>query len=447
MVFNVCFSAAPPSAAAAMIGLILLTSPDAASAATPPRSHELDGSYTFDRYVADFGKTYATPAERERRERIFAANLRTILEHNDRYYSRDDRRLKGGGGDGRQTTTPRPTHTLGVNRFADLEPHEIHKGHHKHSHGAYMYSSVARRSLEEAGKHDQYRADLPFHLDDVSALPRQVDWRREGVVTPVKDQGMCGSCWAFASAAVLESHVAVRTGTLYELSPQQLVSCVPNPHGCGGAGGCAGATAELAFKYVAESQHGIVQEYQRGYTSYYGDNGECPESADVSGGGSSPVATIDGYAVCPTNDYKCLMNAVAKVGPVGVAVAASGWGLYEGGVFSSDLSKGGTETDLNHAVVLVGYGVDEHTKEPYWLVRNSWRPTWGEGGYIRLKRVDPSTLDDPDDDCGVDETPMDGMACDTDQDGNKIEPKPVKICGTSGVLFDAVFPVGGQRTS
>ena len=141
------------------------------------------------------------------------------------------------------------------------------------------------------------------------------------------------------------------------------------------------------------------------------------------------------------------MNAVAKVGPVGVAVAASTWGFYEGGVFSTDLSKGGTETDLNHAVVLVGYGVDEHTQEPYWLVRNSWRPTWGENGYIRLKRVDPSTLDDPDEDCGVDETPMDGMACDTDEDGNKIEPKPVKICGTSGVLFDAVMPVGGQRTS
>ena len=428
------------AAAAASLGIFILARPT--TSATPPRSYELDATYTFDQFVLDFDKHYDDAEERAKRERIFNANLRTILEHNQRYYSQKRQNLKKGEGIGIGKQNNTPTHTLGVNHFADREQHEIHKGYQKHSHDAYRshadsaITSAVARSL--AAKN--HKMDLPFQLDDVNSLPYQVDWRKEGVVTPVKDQGMCGSCWAFASAAILESHIAVRTGTLFDLSPQELVSCVPNPHACGGTGGCAGATAELAFHYVSGSKHGIVQEYQNGYSSYYGEDGDCQEP-------KSPVATIDGYAVCPTNDYKCLMNAVAKVGPVGVAVAASTWGFYEGGVFSTDLSKGGTETDLNHAVVLVGYGVDEHTQEPYWLVRNSWRPTWGENGYIRLKRVDPSTLDDPDEDCGVDETPMDGMACDTDEDGNKIEPKPVKICGTSGVLFDAVMPVGGQRTS
>lgn len=441
-------------AAAASLGIglqILAGTIHQTSAATPPRSHELDATYTFDQFVLDFDKHYDTPDERAKRERIFNFNLQTILDHNDSYYSHKNQNyLKKGEGVGVGSDEhKKPTHTLGINHFADLEQHEIHKGYHKHSHEAYRsymadssaMSSAVARTLTSTSTHKNHQMDLPFQLDDVDSLPYQIDWRKEGVVTPVKDQGMCGSCWAFASAAVLESHIAMRTGTLFDLSPQELVGCVPNPHACGGTGGCAGATAELAFHYVAGSKHGIVQEYQNGYSSYYGkDDDDCQEP-------KSPVATIDGYAVCPTNDYKCLMNAVAKVGPVGVAVAASTWGFYEGGVFSTDLSKGGTETDLNHAVVLVGYGVDEHTQEPYWLVRNSWRPTWGENGYIRLKRVDPSTLDDPDEDCGVDATPMDGMACDTDEDGNKIEPKPVKICGTSGVLFDAVMPVGGQRTS
>ena len=403
------------------------------SAGIPPRSHELDSSYTFQQYVLDFDKDYDPNSEEwNKREQIFGRNLVQILEHNGLYYAKKDIddyvRGRGGG--------KKPTHTLGINHLTDLEPHEMRKGFDKGGHSAFQ-SAQAATSVGRALSTD-HKMDIPFQIDDVSTLPYHVDWRKEGVVTPVKDQGMCGSCWAFASTAVLESHIAVRTGTLFDLSPQELVSCVPNPHSCGGTGGCAGATAELAFDYVAGSKHGIVQEYQNGYSSYYGNDGECQKPKGA-------VATIDGYAVCPTNDYACLMNAVAKTGPVVVAVAASSWGFYEGGVFSSDLSKGGAETDLNHAVVLVGYGTDEHTNEPYWLIRNSWRPTWGEGGYIRLKRTDPSTLDDPDEDCGTDATPMDGMACDTDNDGNKLPPTPVKICGTSGVLFDAVIPVGGQR--
>lgn len=98
---------------------------------------------------------------------------------------------------------------------------------------------------------------------------------------------------------------------------------------------------------------------------------------------------------------------------------------------------------LDHLVVLEGYGTDETTGEDYWLVRNSWGPLWGEQGYVRLKRVDPSTLDDPDSDCGLDTTPADGVACTKDEKGNDVIPPPEKICGNSGILYDATIPLGG----
>jgi len=84
----------------------------------------------------------------------------------------------------------------------------------------------------------------------MASLPAHVDWREQGVVTPVKDQGSCGSCWAFASTATVESHAAINSGELRVLSTQQFVSCVANPYACGGSGGCGGAITELAFQYV-----------------------------------------------------------------------------------------------------------------------------------------------------------------------------------------------------
>lgn len=186
----------------------------------------------------------------------------------------------------------------------------------------------------------------------------------------------------------------------------------------------------------------------------------------------NPVATIDGYSSLPTNNYKVTMNALAKTGPLVVAVACANWNLYHGGVFT-DTKHDRHSYDLDHAVVLMGYGTDSETGEDYWLIQNSWGPRWvsillvfvdtsfesvtltfvsfvvpvqnqGEGGYIRLKRVDPEMLDDPDSDCGMDVTPSAGEGCSKDENGHKIKPPAVKVCGTSGVLFDPVMPIGGK---
>ncbi len=124
-----------------------------------------------------------------------------------------------------------------------------------------------------------------------------------------------------------------------------------------------------------------------------------------------------------------------QVGPVVIAVAAQDWAFYEKGVFEGDHH----DTTVDHAVLLVGYGVDENTGEKYYKVRNSWGPNYGENGFIRIRRND-----DDDKQCGVDNDPLVGLSCALDKNGNKIDVQPVKVCGTSGILFDVSYPVGAH---
>ena len=159
------------------------------------------------------------------------------------------------------------------------------------------------------------------------------------------------------------------------------------------------------------------------------------------------IATIDGHVNLPQNDYHSLLQAVATVGPVVVNVATAGWHLYEGGIF--DDSQSSNQRDIDHVVVVEGYGtevvVNETTGQEqhhhYWLVRNSWGPLWGEDGYIRLRRDIPNGNGN-EHNCMPDATPADGIAC-VGPDNTTIPPT-VEVCGTSGILYDAVYPTGGR---
>lgn len=196
--------------------------------------------------------------------------------------------------------------------------------------------------------------------------------------------------------------------------------CTQNPNQCGGSGGCNGATSELAFDYVSGS-NGLLQEFQYPYQSYYGSNFDCSIPS------SNPVATINGHVQLPRNNYTALMNAIAHVGPIAIAVDASTWHSYDSGIFNGCNQ---VNPDINHGVVLVGYGEEKGQK--YWIVRNSWSPNWGEKGFIRLARND-----DEDSNCGSDITPQDGIACAGDNE-------PQKVCGTCGITFDTTYPLNAK---
>jgi len=257
--------------------------------------------------------------------------------------------------------------------------------------------------------------ERPVNMVDVSALPLSVDWREKNIVTPVKDQGDCGSCWTFATAEVTESYWALATGNLNILSEQQILDCTPNPNHCGGTGGCEGGTAELAWAQITMSG-GLSSEWTYPYTSYSGNDFTCKKELII------PIAKVSKYVNLPVNEQPPILNYLAMTGPLAISVDASSWSIYERGVYNNCNQ---TNPDLDHAVMLVGYGTDS-TLGDYWIVRNSWSPQWGEEGYIRLARQNPVT-------CGIDLNPSDGDGCTNG-------PPTVTVCGTCGILFDALYP-------
>ena len=240
------------------------------------------------------------------------------------------------------------------------------------------------------------------------------------MVSPVKNQGGCGSCWAFSATESIESNVALATGKLPVLAPQELVDCVTNPKHCGGTGGCEGATQPLGFAYV--KSHGMAASSTYPYTAH---DGKCSYSK------SDEVAGIKSFVRLPTNNYTALMHAVATVGPIAISVDAEPWSFYSHGVFDGGAFSKKCGTTIDHAVQLVGYGTDDASGKDYWLVRNSWGEGWGESGYIRVERFGEGN--EP---CGEDKRPGDGTAC-------QPLPKEIKVCGMCGILSDSSYPTGG----
>jgi len=254
-------------------------------------------------------------------------------------------------------------------------------------------------------------------------LPESVDWREKGVVTPVKNQGRCGSCWAFATTQIIESYAAIATGNLIELSTQQVTSCAPNNLNCGGTGGCFGSIPQLGFTYINLFGHATEADYP--YVS-----GQTMQSEECKYDvlDTKPVVGLTGYDTWH-NDQEAVMNHLATVGPLSVAAYASLWKSYTSGVYTG--CSFSENIDLNHAVMLVGYGTDPEEGD-YWIVRNSWGPNWGEGGYIRLQRQAIP-------ECGVDYTPMDGTSC-AGGPGND----ELRVCGQCGVLYEVTYPLGAH---
>ncbi len=264
-------------------------------------------------------------------------------------------------------------------------------------------------------------------------LPASIDWRAKGVVTAVKNQGGCGSCWAFSSTEAVESAFAIATGRLEVLSEQQVLDCTPNPLECGGDGGCTGGTPQLAFASMAELG-GLAGEWEYPYESFSGRAFPCRAAGNSSdGSGAKPLARVVGFEQLASNEPLPVLQALAEHGPLAVNVDASAWFAYESGVFTGCAKA---TSDIDHAVVVVGYGNDAASGLDFFIVRNSWSTAWGEAGYMRLLRQPGGSQPV----CADDATPFDGSAC-------KDVPDPVEsvtVCGECGILYDVSYPLIGQ---
>ncbi|KNA18262.1 hypothetical protein SOVF_072600 [Spinacia oleracea] len=234
---------------------------------------------------------------------------------------------------------------LGLNEFADLT--------HKEFKNKYLGLKVAENRNVDSSEDFTYR--------DVTNIPKSVDWRKKGAVAPVKNQGACGSCWAFSTVAAVEGINQIVTGNLSSLSEQQLVDCDISNNGC------SGGLMDNAFKFIV-TNGGLHKEEDYPYLM---EEGTCETKKE-----QMEVVTINGHRDVPQNDEASLLKALAHQ-PISVGIQASGrdFQFYSGGVFD-----GPCGTMLDHGVAAVGYGSD------YIIVRNSWGPKWGEQGYIRMKR-------------------------------------------------------------
>ena len=237
--------------------------------------------------------------------------------------------------------------------------------------------------LNKELKSAKQTSTLPFTHANVEAVDK-IDWRDKGAVTPVKNQGMCGSCWAFSSTGSMEGINFINSGKLISLSEEQLVNCDKTDHGCGGG------LMDNAFKYVINNG-GIDTEADFPYHAFALWR-TCP--ADKEG---NHAVTITDYTDVPTKNKDALLQALSAQ-PVSIAIEADHFVFqnYRGGIITED-TCGDT---LDHGVLAVGFDTTADT--PYWIVKNSWGASWGESGYVRLA----INVTDTSGQCGILEHPV-----------------------------------------
>jgi C1A family cysteine protease len=287
----------------------------------------------FAAFKQQFDKAYGTSDVEFRAFRAFTQNDAIIQQHNSQ--------------DGQ-------SFTLGHNAFSDLTNDEFETT--MLSRG-YNPSSVGREKNYDRSLSDPAR---------VAAAPDSIDWTTLGAVTPIKNQGQCGSCWAFSTVMALEGALFVSTKKLTSLSEQDLVSCDHN-----GDQGCNGGLMDNAFKWVEEN--GICTEADYAYTSGTGVTGDCVSTC-------KPYMAITNFTDVTPQDEDALKVAVAQQ-PVSVAIEADKpiFQLYKSGVLKSAYCG----TQLDHGVGVVGYGTtDDSFKTDYWKVKNSWGASWGMDGCV-----------------------------------------------------------------
>jgi len=235
-------------------------------------------------------------------------------------------------------------------------------------------SSLLRRTQE----HQQY---VGVHALTKKPLPKDFDWRtaKPGVVGPVKDQAMCGSCWTYGAIGPVESIKAIQTGELVTLPEQFILDCAWTNGTGASAGnfGCDGGDSDIGLLEIVRKFGGIIPT-ATAYGSYLATNGYCKDIRSMEVG-----AKVSGWKDIPKGDAHALMDALVANGPISVGIMVPDEMLYfDSGVLDVTSCKC-DESQIDHAVEVVGYGVDESGKG-YFTVRNSWSTYWGDQGYIKI---------------------------------------------------------------
>jgi len=281
------------------------------------------------------GKSYA-PLEEMKRQVIWHENLAFVTKHN------------------MEADQGMHSYTVGMNKFADMNVDE--------------WKDLVLMSYE---KGSQAHICNSTFVQKSNVLKKNVDWNKKGYVTPIKDQGHCGSCWSFSTTGSVEGQHFKKTGKLVSLSEQNLIDCSKAE----GDMGCHGGLMDFGFEYILKNG-GIDTEASYPYTAK--DGPTCKYDPANLG------ATITGCVDVKHEDEMALQEAVATVGPISVAIDAGhqSFQLYKEGVYSEKLCS---STKLDHGVLAIGYGEDKDG-QTYWIIKNSWGTVWGMEGFMHMAR-------------------------------------------------------------
>nr|XP_017207692.1 cathepsin S, ortholog 1 isoform X1 [Danio rerio] len=283
-------------------------------------------------WKSQHNKTYRNTREERLRRSVWKQNLQDILLHNE------------------AAAVGLHSYTLGLNQLSDMTADEVND---------------MNGLLEE----DFPDVNATFSPPSLQTLPQRVNWTEHGMVSPVQNQGPCGSCWAFSAVGSLEAQMKRRTAALVPLSAQNLLDCSVSL----GNRGCKGGFLSRAFLYVIQNR-GIDSST---FYPYEHKEGVCRYSV------SGRAGYCTGFRIVPRHNEAALQSAVANIGPVSVGINAKllSFHRYRSGIYNDPKCSSAL---INHAVLVVGYGSENG--QDYWLVKNSWGTAWGENGYIRMAR-------------------------------------------------------------
>ncbi|XP_022821239.1 cathepsin L1-like [Spodoptera litura] len=286
----------------------------------------------FEEFIKKFGKKYQNHVEKQFRFEIFVKNLKKVNKLNEEC-----------------------DHAVhGITQFMDLDVEEF----------SSIYSCLPSVDVFDFDSGCDYDdCDPTCNHNDA---PESFDWRDHGVVSSVKDQGNCGSCYAFSAVGNIEGQHAIKHKELLDLSPQQIVDCDLD------SSGCEGGLMSFAFRTI-KNTGGIESEAD--YPYIHDEMDDC--YFDVN---KVKVKLSDCRAFNLTSQEK-LKQLVYKTGPISIAIQADGLQTYTNGIFPDEHCNVGS---INHGVLLVGYGVEKDV--PFWIIKNSWGEKFGEKGYFRVAR-------------------------------------------------------------